>query len=953
MRDPARPATGSNDHYRPRTRTRPARRHRVDDAAVGVLRVRLGVTNCTPPHSHGRAWVRCRVVTDSLPVTSPWLVDEIAGVLAENGPMTGDQLATVLAGRGVDLGEVPGEALDEVLDDGDGLVTVLPDERWVSLPALLAGRVFTHRVSGPELEHDILVMDSDLRPVDMLTEREEYQRLADGSPVVGVLMPFDADTLAARGVPLDAVGDHDALLLPPGYLRGKCLVEGDVIALGLAETGLLLEPVLAPVVTGETVAGLGQRLSAVLETEPEEPMLLDVAVWMACADDPTLFTEPLPPLGAALDACELVHDGEWLAARGFDFRRWRVEKRCAAIARQHDLSDDEALAVLAIVTLYDRVAEMHAAALAAQEEGGEAALAAFAAELTGQPQPSLTNPDRDHGEDTTARATTVRVTTAFLAEPAVAEAVLAETIGSGSEGAAALGLFAETLEPLVSRAARPALLWLRGKAHERLADPIQAEAAYHAAESVDPQWPPALVDLARYASDRGDAARGLALLRRAGIPGEHVLVELLGRFQAVPRPDLGRNQPCWCGSGRKYKKCHLHHEQLPLDERAAWLYQKAGMFLLESPWRGEVVEAARVRAQFVEDPHAVLDALDDPLVTDTVLFEGGAFAEFVATRGVLLPEDERLLAEQWLLIDRSVYEIECVRRGAGFTMRDVRTGDVHQVRERTASQAVTAGMLVCARVVPAGDTTQIFGGMQPVALHERDELIALLDSEPDPLDLVFFLARRFAPPVLQNTEGDPLVLCDTTLRTGDPAALSAALDETYQREDTDTAHWIEHVTTHGTERIRATLRLEGNDLSIHTNSEARIDRVLDTLHSLDPTLTLVNQSRQPARDAREAATLAARTAPAGEASAHRLDPADPDPADPELAAVLERFIRDYEQKWLDEPIPALAGHTPRQAAADPTRRGDLIRLLDSFPTSHDNPGMMNPDRLRTALELRS
>jgi SEC-C motif len=875
----------------------------------------------------------------------------IAGVLAENGPMTEDQLAAVLAGRGVDLGDAPGEALDEALDDGDDLVRVLADERWASLPALLAGRVFTHRVSGPELEHDILVMNPDLEPVAMLTEREEYQRLADGSPVVGVLMPFDADTLAAREVPLDAIGDHGALLLPPGYLRGKGLSEGDVIALGLAEAGLLLESVLTPVVPAETVAGLGQRLSAVLKAEPEEPMPLDVAVWTACADDPKLFAEPLPPLGTALDACGLAHDGEWLAGRGFDFQRWRVEKRCAAIARRYDLSDDEALAVLAIVTLYGRVAEMHVAALAAQEDGGEAALAAFAAELTGQPEPSLTNPDRDHGEDTTAKNTTVRAIMEFLAEPAVAEAVLAETIGSGSEGAAALGLFAETLEPLVARAARPALLWLRGKAHERLADLTRAEAAYHAAESVDPQWPLALVELARYASDRGDAARGLALLRRAGIPCEHVLVELLERFQAMPRPDLGRNQPCWCGSGRKYKKCHLHHEQLPLEERAAWLYQKAGMFLLDGPWRGAVVEAARVRAQFAEVPHAMLGALDDPLVTDAVLFEGGAFTEFVATRGVLLPEDERLLAEQWLLIDRSVYEIECVRRGEGFTMRDVRTGDVHQVRERTASQALQAGALVCTRVVPAGDTTQIFGGIEPVALHERDELIALLDSGPDPLDLIAFLTRRFAPVALHNTEGDPLVLCQATLRASDPAALSAALDETYQRDDTDTAQWIEHVTTHGMERIRATLRLEGNELSIHTNSEARIDRVLDTLHPLDPTLTIVNQSRQPARDAREAATLVAHTAPAGEASA-RLDPAHRlDPADPEVAAVLERFIHDYEQKWLDEPIPALAGHTPRQAAADPTRRGDLIRLLDSFPT-HDNPGMMNPDRLRTALDLR-
>jgi hypothetical protein len=177
----------------------------------------------------------------------------IAGVLAENGPMTRGQLAAMLVGRGVDLGDAPGEALDEAVDDGDGLVMVLADERWVWLPALLAGRVFTHRVSGPEVKYDILVMNSDLKPVDMLTERVEYQRLTDGSPAVGVLMPFDADALVARGVPLDAVGDQGALLLPSGYLQGQGLGEGDALALGVAENGLSLESVPAPVMTAESI----------------------------------------------------------------------------------------------------------------------------------------------------------------------------------------------------------------------------------------------------------------------------------------------------------------------------------------------------------------------------------------------------------------------------------------------------------------------------------------------------------------------------------------------------------------------------------------------------------------------------------------------------------------------------------------------------------------------------
>jgi hypothetical protein len=115
------------------------------------------------------------------------VVDVVAGVLAEHGPMTEEQLAAALADRGVALGDDPDEALAEALEDGDGLVTVLADERWVSLPALLAGRVFTHRLTGPEVEHDMLDSNPDLDPVDMLVERAEYQRLDDGASVVGVL----------------------------------------------------------------------------------------------------------------------------------------------------------------------------------------------------------------------------------------------------------------------------------------------------------------------------------------------------------------------------------------------------------------------------------------------------------------------------------------------------------------------------------------------------------------------------------------------------------------------------------------------------------------------------------------------------------------------------------------------------------------------------------------------
>jgi len=54
----------------------------------------------------------------------------------------------------------------------------------------------------------------------------------------------------------------------------------------------------------------------------------------------------------------------------------------------------------------------------------------------------------------------------------------------------------------------------------------------------------------RSAQDEGDS-RMTSLLRRP--------LDWLRQWftTAEKRPNLGRNDPCWCGSGKKYKACHL------------------------------------------------------------------------------------------------------------------------------------------------------------------------------------------------------------------------------------------------------------------------------------------------------------------------------------------------------------------------------------------------------------
>jgi hypothetical protein len=67
---------------------------------------------------------------------------------------------------------------------------------------------------------------------------------------------------------------------------------------------------------------------------------------------------------------------------------------------------------------------------------------------------------------------------------------------------------------------------------------------------------------------------------------------------------------------------------------------------------------------------------------------------------------------------------------------------------------------------------------------------------------------------------------------------------------------------------------------------------------------------------------------------------------------MAEYMHKLEADWLDDQIPALEGLTPRQTAEDPTRRDDLIALLNSFDGSGGREdGTFDVDRSRRELGL--
>jgi hypothetical protein len=66
----------------------------------------------------------------------------------------------------------------------------------------------------------------------------------------------------------------------------------------------------------------------------------------------------------------------------------------------------------------------------------------------------------------------------------------------------------------------------------------------------------------------------IAELMRRGLPAGLIMSEVAA-FDATRFVDVGRNDPCPCGSDRKYKKCHLG-DGLDADRRVAVATVAAG-----------------------------------------------------------------------------------------------------------------------------------------------------------------------------------------------------------------------------------------------------------------------------------------------------------------------------------------------------------------------------------------
>ncbi|OIP92127.1 MAG: hypothetical protein AUK26_05380 [Syntrophaceae bacterium CG2_30_58_14] len=220
---------------------------------------------------------------------------------------------------------------------------------------------------------------------------------------------------------------------------------------------------------------------------------------------------------------------------------------------------------------------------------------------------------------------------------------------------------------------------------------------------------------------------------------------------ARPRPAVGRNQPCPCGSGKKYKKCCLLKEsgQAPAPAEPAPrkppapdpVFQRlrkslsryvereisrndflraTGIF-----WNIEPLEPIALPERASEDK----GQFHDWFINDYRTVDGKTILEgFCDRRLSTLSAEERRLADSLMKSYESIYEVQAVREGEGLTIRDLFTGETMNVAEVSGSYEAVQWDLVQVRIYRMDGKCRFGGNGQIMPRRRIEALKAYLDN---------------------------------------------------------------------------------------------------------------------------------------------------------------------------------------------------------------------------------
>jgi hypothetical protein len=477
----------------------------------------------------------------------------------------------------------------------------------------------------------------------------------------------------------------------------------------------------------------------------------------------------------------------------------------------------------------------------------------------------------------------------------------------------------------------------------------------------------------------------------------------------------GRNDPCPCGSGLKYKRCclrtsdahdfqwrHLRAAEGRLvPELLTWSLEEYGApfveaaldaFFLREGVPPNYDESEEFSGFFVPwfVYRFIADAQDRARVAHAP--RESMASGYLRRRAERLSPLERAFLSEAATSPLSFYAVSHTTPGHEMALSDVLTGQEVVVREQSASRIVQPGALLFTRVLCV-EGTAIMSGCAPLVIPPdwhlplidmRDRVVGkgrhlsrerLYDLDRELRTLYFEIEDAVYHPKLpeiRNTDGDRLVWTTLTYRlTCSPAAAFDRLKPLARAAASDATQLLAdaRMDEHG-ELTAVSMPWSKRGNRLHADWD---NTTLGTIEIERERLQVqVNSTRRARRIEREIekrlggeAILQSRTteslekvlADRKETPRDRVNRLEDEQLEeqPEVQEFLRQQGERHWKAWLDTRLPALANRTPRQAARTPDGRERLEALFAEFRWRDTRQHhAMAPDlpALRSKLGLR-
>ena len=422
----------------------------------------------------------------------------------------------------------------------------------------------------------------------------------------------------------------------------------------------------------------------------------------------------------------------------------------------------------------------------------------------------------------------------------------------------------------------------------------------------------------------------------------------------------GRNDPCPCGSGKKYKQCCLRAEAKPAASNRFQAVVKALDWLMKV--HGPAVRVSIDDAFFRElsdeeneqlrqlEPKVfegiMVNAMEWLLAEGSITVNGQErrVAELLLGRGgPLLSAEQRQWIERLASQPLGLYEVIEVVPGEFMRLKDVLFPEQAPVlvRERAGSQQAVKFDLMVARIIPIEGHFELSGAVYSIPRHRSLELITALKQElegvaPDaavakailgavlPAYWLKLLANPQIPRLVDQVTGEPILLITDHYRVQDWNALEQVMASVADIEGNRETGWS---------RL-----FEGKDGLQRRSLSIEVGQPPDRIKVFYRTQGFADQGRPWFEGVTgQAVTFVSREIvdPAGRLAKGRPEevpePSPPAQVSPEvIAEVIGNRIRQLYANWADQPLSALNHRTPREAIQTPEGLEQVKFLLHTY-----------------------